>query len=111
MPRGIAKKFFLFRKTKDVKYSSAVTRKTTLQGFMGNAELADSTIGLNSVSSDIQEDLIKKFCSGTVGASRPGNPDLPSAFPSHIVSRKIEKTSLDADDEKASWIRRGGMKI
>lgn len=90
-------------RTRPIKYSSAKTRSTSLQGFMGGAEFNETHGPLERHPGEINEDLEYKFNSGV---NRTDNPQ--SYGPANIPTRRIGRLKFALENDVAAWVRKKG---
>lgn len=91
------------RRTKPIKYSSASTRSTSFQGFMGGAEFNEVHTRPKLQPGEIAEDLEYKFNSGV---NRTDNPKQYG--PANIPTRKIGPARFPLENDVAAWLRKKG---
>ncbi len=85
-----------------LKYSSAETRSTSLQPFMGDAAGDEKQEGPCFFPYDNRENLELKFKSGA------NRTDLPSAYGPVSIGRRIADKKTSLASEMFSWIRNRG---
>jgi len=88
-----------------LKYSSASTRSTTMQGFLGGAEIEEIQTGALKLPIDTPENLEVKHHSGV------NRTDCPSCYGPAKVVRKLCNFTLDNGDAVKSWVRRNGEPV
>lgn len=95
--------FRLFEsKTKKLEYSSTPTRNSTLQRFMGGAELNEDWQKPALLPIDSVENLEQKFNSGV------NRTDVPRMWGHPDVRRTLAGKQLPLAEEIRSWRRNGG---
>ncbi len=93
----------MFGKSKTpLKYSSATTRSTSLQGFLGDAAGEEKQEVPCEVPYDIRENLELKFRSGA------NRTDIPSAYGPVNIGRTIADKRPSLASEMYSWLRNRG---
>lgn len=88
-----------------LKYSSADTRISSLQDFMGGAELPEDYDGMQALPIDAPEDLEAKFKSGV------NRSDCPRmwGFPNPVKPLGVKRFQLR--DAVAGWVRHNGEPV
>lgn len=91
------------KRTKPVKYSSARTRVSSLQGFLGGADFNEVHTRPKLNPGEIPENLEHKFNSGV---NRTDNP--VQYGPANIPTRRIGKKKFALENDVAAWVRKKG---
>lgn len=94
---------FIGKRTKPVKYSSARTRSSSLNHFLGGAEINETHAGLEMHPGEIAENLEFKFNSGV---NRTDNPKQYG--PANIPTRKIGPKRFALENDVSAWVRKKG---